>query len=165
MADELGPPGSPRPVGTLSLLGMLCLAGSLPISTRRPFRGFPLGKQGLPDLSLAPTNPEVRTHPSTLLWGIQAAWGAEETINWEASIDSLGDQVQIISGPQPETDGDGVSTPQGCQCVVLGKLSGVFYCSSPLCLFEVCTGTIKTGLKARNKGLCQSWKPGRAKER
>lgn len=55
---------------------------------------------------------------------------------------------------------------QGRQIVVPGKLSGVFYSSSPLRLFEFATGAPKTGLKARNKGLlCESRKSGREEER
>lgn len=52
-------------------------------------------------------------------------------------------------------DGFGVSTPQGCQRVVPGKLLEVFYCSSPLCLCEVCTGTLKTLRHLRTPGQQQ----------
>lgn len=37
VADELGPPGSPGPLGTLSIWGMPYLAGSLPTRSKRLF--------------------------------------------------------------------------------------------------------------------------------
>lgn len=55
---------------------------------------------------------------------------------------------------------------QECQIGVPGKISGVFYSSSPLRLFEFTTSVLKTGLKARNRGLLfESRKSGREEER
>lgn len=94
---------------------------------------------------------------------MQAILGAEETLNWETSVDSLGDLGQITSGLHPGTGRKGCESPSGLPACGSRK---TLYSSSPLCLFEVAAGMLKTGRKARNKGsFCQSRKLERVRVR
>lgn len=94
---------------------------------------------------------------------MQAILGAAETLNWETSVDLLGDLGQIMSGLHPGTGRKGCEGPSGLPACGSRK---ILYSSSPLCLFEVAARMLKTGRKARNKGsFCQSRKLERVKVR
>ena len=161
LAAELGCAGSMGPVGTLSTWDLPCLARSLSTPSRRSFQGFSSWETG-PARPFPGSLPILSEHMSYHTAGVtgfrrmrQERKLRKASVDWKPSVDLLGDQGHILSGPHPETGWEGCESPLGLLAVVLGKLFGVVYSSSPLCLFEVAAGALKPEFKARNKSpLC-----------